>query len=141
MYTHTHTFLSFCTQSAARLSFFCFHHDDMVAVDCFHWRICVDGVINSAVLQLKGCFLKGAHHAASGHPAKVTLEQPWVLSAVSGHLSMNHTFKLISFNMSSISKLNERERERALNLKTLFYKDCSLGSVKNLSNNQSLLSY
>ena len=30
----------------------------------------------------------------------------------------------------------EREREREnSNLKTLFYKDCSLGSVKNLSNN------
>ena len=28
----------------------------------------------------------------------------------------------------------ERERERE-NLKTLFYKDCSLGSVKNISNN------
>ena len=28
----------------------------------------------------------------------------------------------------------ERERERE-NSKTLFYKDCSLGSVKNLSNN------
>ena len=28
----------------------------------------------------------------------------------------------------------ERERE-TLNLKTLFYKDCSLGSVKNLANN------
>ena len=27
-----------------------------------------------------------------------------------------------------------RERENS-NLKTLFYKDCSLGSVKNLSNN------
>ena len=30
----------------------------------------------------------------------------------------------------------EREREREnSNSKTLFYKDCSLGSVKNLSNN------
>ena len=30
----------------------------------------------------------------------------------------------------------ERERENSnRNLKTLFYKDCSLGSVKNLSNN------
>ena len=28
-----------------------------------------------------------------------------------------------------------------LNSKTLFYKDCSLGSDKNLSNNESLLSY
>ena len=26
-----------------------------------------------------------------------------------------------------------RERERELNSKTLFYKDCSLGSVKNLT--------
>ena len=30
--------------------------------------------------------------------------------------------------------LSERERE-IWNLKTLFYKDCSLGSFKNLSNN------
>ena len=36
----------------------------------------------------------------------------------------------------------ERERENSnSNSKTLFYKDCSLGSVKNLSNNLSLLSY
>ena len=36
----------------------------------------------------------------------------------------------------------ERERERWNSIsKTLFYKDCSLGSVKNLSNNYSLLSY
>ena len=33
-----------------------------------------------------------------------------------------------------------RETERE-NSKTLFYKDCSLGSVKNLSNNYSLLSF
>ena len=33
-------------------------------------------------------------------------------------------------------KQREREREREnSNSKTLFYKDCSLGSVKNLSNN------
>ena len=35
-------------------------------------------------------------------------------------------------------KEREREREREnsdSNSKTLFYKDCSLGSVKNLSNN------
>ena len=36
--------------------------------------------------------------------------------------------------------MREREREN-LKSKTLFYKDCSLGSVKNLSNNKSLLSY
>ena len=29
-----------------------------------------------------------------------------------------------------------RERERELELENLFYKDCSLGSVKNLSNNK-----
>ena len=35
-----------------------------------------------------------------------------------------------------------REGEKSnSNSKTLFYKDCSLGSVKNLSNNESLLSY
>ena len=35
-----------------------------------------------------------------------------------------------------------RERGNSnLNSKTLFDKDCSLGSVRNLSNNQSLLSY
>ena len=34
----------------------------------------------------------------------------------------------------------ERERENS-NSKTLFYKDCSLGLVKNLSNSQSSLSY
>ena len=36
--------------------------------------------------------------------------------------------------------VREREGERE-NLKTLFYKDCSLGSDKNLSNKYSLLSY
>ena len=36
----------------------------------------------------------------------------------------------------------ERENSNSnLNSKTLFYKDCSLGSVKNPSNNQSLRSY
>ena len=33
-----------------------------------------------------------------------------------------------------------RERENS-NSKTLFYKDCSLGSVKHLSDNYSMLSY
>ena len=36
----------------------------------------------------------------------------------------------------------ERQRETETeNSKTLFYKDCSLGAVKSLSNNSSLLSY
>ena len=34
-----------------------------------------------------------------------------------------------------------KERRENLNSKTLFYKDCSLGSVKNQSNYKSLLSY
>ena len=34
----------------------------------------------------------------------------------------------------------KKHREREVDSKTLFCKDCSLGSVKNLSNNQSLLS-
>ena len=33
-----------------------------------------------------------------------------------------------------IGEQRERERENS-NSKTLFYKDCSLGSIKNLSNN------
>ena len=37
--------------------------------------------------------------------------------------------------------LSERDRELKLELWNLFYKDCSLGSVKNPSNNQSLRSY
>ena len=36
-------------------------------------------------------------------------------------------------------RARERERENS-NSKILFYKDCSLGSFKNLPNNQSLLS-
>ena len=40
-----------------------------------------------------------------------------------------------------IQQPQPEERERELNLENLFYRDCSLGSVKNLSNNQALLSY
>ena len=39
------------------------------------------------------------------------------------------------FGVPQTSKKRERESARNSNSKTLFYKDCSLGSFKNLSNN------
>ena len=44
--------------------------------------------------------------------------------------------KFYHFKIYYCSQLErERERTRTRNRKTLFYKDCSLGSVKNLCNN------
>ena len=49
-----------------------------------------------------------------------------------GHLYTQQTMRL----MSDWETETERETDRQnLNLKTLFYKDCSLGSVKNLTTN------
>ena len=42
---------------------------------------------------------------------------------------------------NGLQKGEKKERTENLNSKTLFYKDCSLGSVKNQSNYKSLLSY
>ena len=45
-----------------------------------------------------------------------------------------HIYMLCMIYKTERERVWEREREE-LNSKTLFYKDCSLGSVKNLSNN------
>ena len=42
------------------------------------------------------------------------------------------TKTVLSANLNSRGRERERERENS-NSKTLFYKDCSLGSVKNLT--------
>ena len=67
--------------------------------------------------------------------------QPWIDSLNQrDHQKIN--FELtVSAKEIIDSTSDERNENSNSNLKTLFYKDFSLGSVKNLSNNQSLLSY
>ena len=83
-HTHTHTLLCPFPHDRQPVSLLGFHHDDVVAVDGFHRRVGVDGVVDGAVLQLKGGLLERADHAAAGHPAQVTLQPP---SQVTGTLT------------------------------------------------------
>ena len=46
---------------------------------------------------------------------------------MTSHCNGNHSKTSVSLSLS------ERDRELELDSKTLFYKDCSLGSVKNTS--------
>ena len=59
-----------------------------------------------------------------------------MLCGVRLHALSHHTVMLMGHLGLIPEREREREREReSLNSKTLFYKDCSLGSAKNLSNN------
>ena len=73
-------------------------------------------------IKLKKCFA-----AELLRRARVTFKAKHSVDAVS------KTNKVISFDCVRLH-VRARERENS-NSKTLFYKDCSLGSVKNLSNN------